>query len=503
MFRDAARRLARKGRLLPVRARVLAPAAALVALSSVESPKDAPLTLAAAHLDPAGSARAARATRYEPAAHGGSTAAGGAPGEQWLVQGECTLSLSDTPAGWLPENSNTVSHTAAVSPDSARAVVEFELVEASREPGDALNHGTGLGPDLEFRQRDQVDAAVQVISPSTARTAVAVRRATIVTRALDFGAYGAIEARACGAAVRVSLPLDRDGNHIADAWPFGSGAATDDTDDTPSGNGTLGDGLSRYEEYRGFFVAGAHIRTDPTRKDVFVRDIDGIQAGSLGAELLGAPLHFIAKGEWDEDRRINFRYGTAHIADQRAVKIEDGGMPLAAGVWGESFAVDEPWVPAIHVCGKVYVEAIRGSGAELAEAVGPEDAFLPAAGARRYRPSGQTRIEGERISYKGVTGEGFTGVTRGTEGTSAAAHPRGAEVANFTDPDDVIARMFFHELGHAVGLEDSLGASRTCDGTGENIMAEPLCRGAALGEGYWHEFRGSADALAGEFGVRR
>jgi len=405
--------------------------------------------------------------------------------------------------GWLPRNSNTVSHTAVVVADSVRAVVEFELVGVSQEPGEALNRGTDLGPDLVFRQRDQIDAAVQVSSPSAARTAVAVSKATVVTRALDFGAYGAIEARACGAAVRVPLPFDRDGNYIADAWPLGSGAATDDADDIPAGNGTPGDGLSRYEEYRGFFVGGVHVRTDPTRKDVFVRDIDGVGPGDLAADLLGAPVHFIDRGEWDEDRRINFRHGTAHVADQRAVKIENGGVPFAAGVWGESFAADEPWVPAVHVYSKVYVGAIRGSGAALAAGVEPADSFLPALDARRYRLSGRIRIDEEAISYASVTDQGFAGAARGVDGTVPAAHSEGARIANFADAEDAIARTFAHEVGHALGLEDFLGGSGTCDGSGENIMSEPMCRGATGGTGYWHVFRGSADALEGAFAVRR
>jgi hypothetical protein len=45
---------------------------------------------------------------------------------------------------------------------------------------------------------------------------------------------------------------------------------------TPSGSpteGSVGDGLRAFEEYRGFVAKGAHIRTSPLRKDIFVSTI--------------------------------------------------------------------------------------------------------------------------------------------------------------------------------------------------------------------------------------
>src|SRR5205807_6943701 len=46
----------------------------------------------------------------------------------------------------------------------------------------------------------------------------------------------------------------------------------DDLDPNPTGDGNAGDGFSNYEEYRGFVVNGRHVRTDPTKKDLFIRN---------------------------------------------------------------------------------------------------------------------------------------------------------------------------------------------------------------------------------------
>ena len=61
-----------------------------------------------------------------------------------------------------------------------------------------------------------------------------------------------------------------DGSKIAKAFG-GSGADQDDTDAMPAGDGKPGDGLSRYEEYRGVHVNGQHQRLDPDTKELFVR----------------------------------------------------------------------------------------------------------------------------------------------------------------------------------------------------------------------------------------
>jgi len=70
-----------------------------------------------------------------------------------------------------------------------------------------------------------------------------------------------------------SIPIDTNGNRIADCWADDDYVNTDedwDEEDTPNPSGTDGDGLARYEEYRGFMMLGTHYRTQARRKDLFV-----------------------------------------------------------------------------------------------------------------------------------------------------------------------------------------------------------------------------------------
>ena len=78
----------------------------------------------------------------------------------------------------------------------------------------------------------------------------------------------------------VSIPYDKNQNQIADEWEKQMGildkdlSGHGDSDDFPKdlNEDYLGDGLSNYEEYRGFSENHKHIRTDPTKRDVMICD---------------------------------------------------------------------------------------------------------------------------------------------------------------------------------------------------------------------------------------
>jgi hypothetical protein len=116
--------------------------------------------------------------------------------------------------------------------------------------------------------------------------------ATVTVRCLDYGAYGSIDAMADFPDAPMSLarlegtlnkyqapiPVDENSNFIADVWQwdYPTALATDDDENNPpnidrtTGVPTLGDGFSRYEEYRGFRINEAWRELDPTVKNVFV-----------------------------------------------------------------------------------------------------------------------------------------------------------------------------------------------------------------------------------------
>jgi hypothetical protein len=169
--------------------------------------------------------------------------------------------------------------------------------------------------------------------PNTAIATVAV---------WDYAAFGTVTATpATGTPVALMLPKDTTGNWIpAIGWmadavqvPNNVAGQSDDTDGTPSAApppaaGLTGDGLTRFEEYRGFSVQGKHTRTDPRVKDVFIAAklnqgaVFGIGFASnlpvkarhiWGEEDLGKPLeHYpIDAAHPERYRQINFSVGNS------------------------------------------------------------------------------------------------------------------------------------------------------------------------------------------------
>jgi len=127
---------------------------------------------------------------------------------------------------------------------------------------------------------------------------------------------------------RVTIPRDCDENKIADnGWISRLQALINsylvtfrsqlkekdpvdplvDNDRIPVSN-TNGDGLSAYEEYRGFMVKGVHHRTNVGFKDLFIHDRDNIGIGNLGKT--GILAHRIHRNEFSQARVINFNHST-------------------------------------------------------------------------------------------------------------------------------------------------------------------------------------------------
>jgi hypothetical protein len=138
---------------------------------------------------------------------------------------------------------------------------------------------------------------------------------------------------------RVTIPRDIDENHIADnGWEVGDKRMKDpedireDKDDKPKGDGFDGDGLTGYEEYRGFMVFGdsIHTRTNTKIKDLFIFNPDSLPT-NLFESTSRIIVHRINEKQFIKKKKyytvINFNYlksSKSHIVDQCGLQIMVG-----------------------------------------------------------------------------------------------------------------------------------------------------------------------------------
>ena len=243
-----------------------------------------------------------------------------------------------------------------------RVKLTFELAGVSAQKGVCNNAPIAalgkadLRPDLRLLEGDNPGLRVEHEAKATTRERVG--EATLTIAAFDFGGWGRLRITAedsKGRQVPVTLkgregkqgaalpiPQDDDENRVADGWQrqrgvFGVPGDVDD-DGAPRASGFDGDGLTLYEEYRGFMVKGAFVDTDPKRKDLFVCDQSGRAAAGLALfeAASGLAVHTTTCWELGEDRVIN-RYPSVgpHRVDQHGLRIEGGaGSASAEGVAG-------------------------------------------------------------------------------------------------------------------------------------------------------------------------
>lgn len=237
-----------------------------------------------------------------------------------------------------------------------KAKFRFSLNKVSSERGVCLNWpekaDAKTTPDLKIDPKGNSNLEVAGDGQS-ATTRKSAESATVTITSYDWGAYGQLTATALlddggeiaahvegGEKYELTIPQDDDSNHIADWWDKrfagNSKDATADTDRVPVGDGDQGDGLSLYEEYRGFRVKGGqHIRTDPSLKDLFIFDADNLRLGYFAQSSL--TTHFIEEADFNLEEGatnhmvINPNRGFATLGPQHALMIENVNMP---GLYG-------------------------------------------------------------------------------------------------------------------------------------------------------------------------
>jgi len=217
----------------------------------------------------------------------------------------------------------------------------------SKEKGICLNNGDETTPDLYFKdpQPGFVLSGGEGAFYDTAVTTGPVVSATITVTSDDYGSFGWIKssAPACEDVEPngpVSIPKDNNLNTIADCAPQDDNGAppSKDKDAEPTLNGYDGDGHTNYEEYRGFFVQGSHVRTDITRKDLFVNDRAGFGIGHFPSTRIA---HHLVMNDELRDRESNFNRGHETTGPQHGLILEmDAAGVLPAGVGARSVQID-------------------------------------------------------------------------------------------------------------------------------------------------------------------
>ncbi|MBM4062052.1 MAG: hypothetical protein FJ265_13290 [Planctomycetes bacterium] len=168
--------------------------------------------------------------------------------------------------------------------------ITWRLVDTSREPGIAMNfpyNSKDRRPDLELSGSGVRQSPLDDERQGVRHKKPLFWRSRVQLRSYDWGGFGKLEVEARLADGRTvkghlrgrpeltSVPLPRplrDGQRPF--WMTPHADERDDRDDErdpPGREGAHGDGLSNYEEYRGFYVDGRHVAGDPRKKDLFVR----------------------------------------------------------------------------------------------------------------------------------------------------------------------------------------------------------------------------------------
>ena len=274
---------------------------------------------------------------------------------------------------------DTGQSTAGLSVDGWKV----ELKDVSHEPGVSMNYPPKsklMSPtpaDLDFKDINTgIFSNVKVSDDGLTLTATPDPTTdsglAFFMNSRDWGAWGTlnITTTIAGQSIKahfqgdettdILLPKRQQGSHIADSWkaehkiPLET-ADNDDSETDPGGApGCIGDGLTLYEEYRGFMENGKHIEGDPAKKDFFVQNLGGgdLKPGIRKfAAITGLNVHKdLLKDEMDSvhsngtlgDKLINFNHSQgAHEVDQHGVAVAicsetNGGLTLftQSGVHG-------------------------------------------------------------------------------------------------------------------------------------------------------------------------
>jgi hypothetical protein len=334
---------------------------------------------------------------------------------------------------FVPEPGAKLVFTASLPTGEARFRFELDRAGTSRFPGYASNANiddvffvkhnlshlrgqyTNHDPDVIFDPEDFGTAGWSRSEPGVIETRTAERSAVVTVTTMDYGAVGEIRAYVnspdCGGTWQpanlvvngqprdaFAIPLDEDNNLIADALEQYRGIDSGADDDAePKDNGIAGDGLTAFEEYRGFETRGTacpgqpetsyaepepgmpapepfpdeerpsdipgwddvHIRTPPNHKDLFVHALDPELAAMTEQFAWASDLrvHAICEPHYagNDTRVINFTLQQANRREWRRKRISQDDPQH--GIW--VVALDSP-VQAVQTASLLVIFDLGG-----------------------------------------------------------------------------------------------------------------------------------------------
>ena len=222
----------------------------------------------------------------------------------------------------------------------------FELLETSQEPGVAMNWPRDAS-DQDYDFRIAASTGLILDDPVKRQKAETIPKVPLSTSAsltidsFDWGSWSRLKVTAVlvdGTKIEgylkgdpnqteVRLPKRAADSFIADSWKKDkgvSGADSSDEENDPNGDSNSGDGLTLYEEYRGFYESQAHIEGNPKKKDYFAVNLAGSEGDgglALFKQLSGLMVHSkFLQTELSSERVINKNVRVAsHRVDQHGV----------------------------------------------------------------------------------------------------------------------------------------------------------------------------------------
>ncbi len=272
--------------------------------------------------------------------------------EDWIPEGN--LGEPEQPGNTVQIKARAHKKDQPSQPLDKKVNFTFSLEGVSMEPGVCMNWPPKPSSDYGLKILEDRNKELNVLGPDSARSRQAGQQASLTVSTFSYGAWGRLKVEAVtvdGTKLKVRfqdkevetipLPYYEHNDHIPVAWLkqhdlLGKPADWDGERD-PVGNGFDGDGLTLYEEYRGFAVKGKHVTGHPTKKDVFIHDETGQAEGGIALfeKITGLMVHRVDLEELGTGRVVNRNHDQGpHIVDQHGLLIIQGKKGTSAEAVG-------------------------------------------------------------------------------------------------------------------------------------------------------------------------